>query len=212
MKSNPIQNAIAQVHNLGGQKSVLTEIELLKLGIDQLTLNKLVDLEILYPCAEGIYMPDNADFGEHHTRVEVAARFPDTVICLNNALNFHNLTTQWGEGWIAYKQGTSIPVEPKLPIQPVAMNEPGFSRGIETHMIEGLPVKVYNIPKTVADCFIYEDIVGADVSEEAFIDCIYYKRASMSEILFYLEDYTLKWYTEQNLIRCIQQVSEMVVI
>ena len=154
-------------------------------------------------------MPDNADFGEHHTRVEVAARFPDTVICLSNALNFHNLTTQWGNGWIAYREDTPVPVEPKLPVQPVPMSEPNFSQGIETHIIEGLPVKVYNVPKTVADCFIYEDTIGADVSEEAIIQSIIEDRCTASEVLSYLEEYTLNWYTQKNMDRCIKLAQKM---
>lgn len=199
-----MQHLIDRVRELGTQKSILTTAELEAIGADKFSLNKLVDLDILYPSAEGIYMPDNADFGQHHTRVEVAARFPDTVICLNNALNFHNLTTQWGEGWIAYKEGGSIPIEPKLPIRPVAMSEANFSRGIETYQIEGITVKVYNVPKTVADCFIYEDIIGADVSEEAFIESVINHRCQVKDILSYLDDSNLSWYTKDNLNSCIE--------
>ena len=74
-----LKKLIENIHELGLQKSVLSETELLQIGASRSALDELVSLDILYPSAEGIYMPNNADFGEHHTRVEVAARFPDTV-------------------------------------------------------------------------------------------------------------------------------------
>jgi hypothetical protein len=82
------------VYQLGTTKSVLTKNELLATGASQTQINELVHLGVLYPSAQGIYMPENADFQEFHTEVEVAAKFPHTVICLLGALSFHNLTTQ----------------------------------------------------------------------------------------------------------------------
>ena len=107
--------------------------------------------------------------------------------------------------WIAYKQGSQAPIEPKLPTCAIAMSKPRFDfAGIETHMIEGIPVKIYSVAKTIADCFIYEDLVGCDVSEEAFIQSIKENRSYASEVLSYLEDCTLNWYTQKNLERCIK--------
>jgi hypothetical protein len=39
--------------------------------------------------------------------------------------------------------------------------------GVEEHRIEGVPLKVYNPAKTVADCFKFRHKVGRDVALEA---------------------------------------------
>lgn len=201
-----LQHLIDRVHELGEQKSVLTEAELFDAGASKSALDRLVKLDILYPSAEGIYMPDNADFTERHTEVEVAARFPKTVICLATALSFHYLTTQMPRRvWLAYPEGTTKPIEPKLPIYPIAMKKLRFDRGIETHMIEGIPVNIYSQAKTVADCFNYQEYIGIDVAEEAFLQAIAEKRLQISQILEYIELDNLKDYTKRDLNQCIQQ-------
>ncbi len=199
-----LKKLIDHIHELGKQKSVLTKAELIEIGATESALNELVKSDILYPSASGIYMPDNADFGEHHTRVEVAARFPDTVICLFTALSFHRLTTQMPEKvWIAYDITSNKPKEPKLPIKPVGICEPNFSQGIETYLIEGITVKVYSIAKTIADCFTWEHLVGIDVAIEAFNQAIVEQRTSITDVLNYIELEKLKPYTRKDLEECI---------
>lgn len=47
------------------------------------------------------------------------------------------------------------------------MNEATHNAGIETHLIEKVPVRVFSVAKTVADCFKYRSTVGLDVALEA---------------------------------------------
>jgi hypothetical protein len=42
--------------------------------------------------------------------------------------------------------------------------------GVEQHRIEGRPVRVYSIARTVADCFRFRNTVGLDVALEALSD------------------------------------------
>lgn len=200
------QELKALVYRLGEHKSVLTAAELLESGANLSSINKLVETGILYPSAEGIYMPENADFGERHSEVEVTTRFPNTVICLDNALNFHNLTTQRARKvWAAYRADSQEPIDRKLPIYSVRMSDPGFSCGIETHIIEGLPVKVYSQAKTVADCFNYQELTGIDVAVEAFEQAIREKRCTVLEITDYIEIDNLDIHTARELERCVNK-------
>ena len=181
------------IYDLGEQKSVITEAEILATGASKGQIEKMVKSGVLYPSAQGIYMPENADFTEQHTRVEVAARFPEAVICLDTALNFHRLTTQMpNQVRIAVKTGCSLPREPKLPIKTVDMSEPGLSQGIEIHVLEGIPVKIYSIAKTVADCFIYQQEVGIDVAIEAFEQAIEERRCTVEQIVEYTKNRSMR--------------------
>lgn len=42
-----------------------------------------------------------------------------------------------------------------------------FTAGIETHQIDGVAVKIYNMEKTLADCFKFRNKIGMDVVMEA---------------------------------------------
>ena len=42
-----------------------------------------------------------------------------------------------------------------------------FNAGVENHRIDEVPVKIYNMEKTLADCFKFRNKVGMDVVLEA---------------------------------------------
>ena len=187
----------------------MTEAEIKETGATESQIEKLVSSGVLYPSAKGIYMPENADFAERHTEVEVAVRFPEAVICLINALNFHRVTTQRAmKVWIAVKYGSPEPIEPLLPIKFVYMPQPEFSQGIEIHHLEGIPVKIYNIAKTVADCFIYEHEVGIDVAVEAFNQVIRQRRCMVEEIKKYTKNRPMRDYVVPYFSECIDTASK----
>ena len=55
--------------------------------------------------------------------------------------------------------------------------------GQERHVLEGVPVRITSITKTVADCFKYRNKIGLDVAlEGALRDCLRRKKATPSAI------------------------------
>ncbi len=60
-------------------------------------------------------------------------------------------------------------------------SEQTISQGIEEVVIEGVTVKVFNIPKTIVDCFKYRNKVGIDVAVEALREVIETSRCKISE-------------------------------
>ncbi len=100
--------------------------------------------------------------------VTVALKVPKGVICLISALAFHEITTQ-----IPHQVYVALPGNartPRLGYPPTRFawfNEPAFSAGVETHALDGVPVRVYSIEKTIADCFKERNRIGLDVAIEA---------------------------------------------
>ena len=47
------------------------------------------------------------------------------------------------------------------------MTGAAYTEGIETHSIEGIPLRVYGSAKTVVDCFKFRNKIGIDVAVEA---------------------------------------------
>jgi predicted transcriptional regulator of viral defense system len=113
------------------------------------------------PCAEAPGYPD----------LIVAARlFPRGVVCLLSALYHHGLTTQIPHAVdMAIKQHDQpprpLPAHP--PIQVYWFSEPAYAAGIETIMLDGLPVRIYNREKTLIDIFKYRNKLGLDTALEA---------------------------------------------
>ena len=60
-----------------------------------------------------------------------------------------------------------------------------FTEGVDEHVIEGVPVKIYNPAKTVADCFKYRNKIGLDVAIEALRDCRDSKKCTNAQLWKY---------------------------
>jgi predicted transcriptional regulator of viral defense system len=110
---------------------------------------------------------------EKHSVVQIASRIPNGVVCLLSALLFHNLTTQLPHKvWLAIDRKAWKPKSDDIPVRTVRFSGPALTEGIETHIREGVEIKVYCIAKTVADCFKYRNKIGLDVALEALREYI----------------------------------------
>ena len=100
--------------------------------------------------------------------VTVAKRVPKGVLCLISALAFHHMTTQ-----VPHRIQLALPRtarRPKLaypPLQIFRFSESSFHAGIETHSVDGVPLRVYSPEKTLTDVFKYRNKIGMDVALEA---------------------------------------------
>jgi hypothetical protein len=54
--------------------------------------------------------------------------------------------------------------------------------GFETHAVEGVPVKIFGVPKTVADCFRHRGKVGLSVAIEGLQEALRQRKATPAEI------------------------------
>lgn len=98
----------------------------------------------------------------------IALKIPKGVICLISALAFHEITTQIPhEVYVALKRPSMQPRIEHPPAHFIWLSEPMFSSGIETHIVDGVPLRVYSPEKTVADCFRFRNRIGLDVALEA---------------------------------------------
>ena len=121
----------------------------------------------------GLYMLPDAEITEHHSLVEASKKAPQGIICLLSALRFHELTTQDPfEVWMAIGEKAWQPRIDVLQMRFVRFSGPALREGIETHTLEGVPIKIYGPAKTVADCFKYRNKIGLDVALEALRDCL----------------------------------------
>jgi len=142
--------------------------EALRLGINRRTLYAMRDAGVIEPVTRGLYRLASLDPLAHPDLVTVATRVPQGVLCLISALSFHELTTQVPHTIdVALERGTRKPRLDYPPTRFYWFSGPAFSAGIETHQLDGAPVRIYDPEKTLVDCFRYRNQIGMDVVLEA---------------------------------------------
>lgn len=172
-----------RLHSLASRRAVITAGEAARAGIHSQTLTRLVAEGKLERVARGQYRLPDRSITEHHGLSVVARAVPLGVICLLSALTYHEIGTQLPPDiWLAIKRGSRTPALKFPPLRIVTFGGGSFSAGVETHRIEGQPVRVYSVAKTLADLFKYRNKVGLDVAIEALREAWRERRFRMSEL------------------------------
>lgn len=142
--------------------------DLKKHGLSRTALRRLFQKGIVVRTERGLYMKPGEIETEHFSRLEVAKKIPEGVICLLSALSFHGIGTQNPyQVWIAIDRKSARPRVSKTRVRIVRFSGASLHYGVEKHNILGIALKVTSPAKTVADCFKYRNKIGLDVAIEA---------------------------------------------
>jgi predicted transcriptional regulator of viral defense system len=168
---------------LARRRQGVTTRELAEAGIHTQVLSRLAASGEIERIARGLYrMPEHA-VTEHHGLAIAAAAVPHGVVCLLSALQFHRIGTQLpSEVWMAIDRRARRPALRYPPLRVVRYSGAALTEGVESHRIEGREVRVYNVAKTVADCFKYRNKIGLDVALEALREAWRARRFTMDEL------------------------------
>jgi predicted transcriptional regulator of viral defense system len=163
----------------GGQ---LRMSEALRHGITRYMLYSLRDRGIIEKINRGIYRLADLPSISNPDLVTVSLRFPKAVVCLVSALAFHDITTQ-----LPHTVSVAVPREARIPsldyppVEAHRFADKAYNSGIETHLIDSVPVRVYCAEKTLVDCFKFRNKIGMDVVLEALK--LYKKRNRFNPML-----------------------------
>lgn len=155
-------------------------------GFSRTRLERMTRAGELERVGRGLYVPMKATITEHHTLVQAAARVPHGIVCLLSALRFHGVGTQSPhEVWLAVDRKARKPVVDWPPIHLVRFSGDALTFGVQTHVLEGVSVKITSRERTVADCFKYRNKIGLDVALEALREAWHAKRMTSEDIWRY---------------------------
>ncbi len=181
-----MEAASVSLLDLAQGKALLRPGDAVAWGHSRLYLAQLAQRGLVHKVSRGLYALPQRKASEFASLAEVASKHPQALVCLLSALAFHGLTTQAPfEVWVAVDNKARAPQMPYPPLRIARFSGPALSEGVELHNIEGVPVKITSVPKTIADCFKYRNKIGLDVAMEALKEAWSAKRVSMDELWHY---------------------------
>lgn len=178
----PEEQAVTLFRQHGG---TLRTSQALALGIHPRTLYRMRNMGRLLQLGRGLYRLADMPPLSNPDLVTVALQVPQAVICLVSALAFHELTTQ-----IPHVVDIAIynrAERPRLTYPPLRIfwfSGRAWSEGIETHTVDGVPVRIYSPAKSVADVFKYRRKIGLDIALEA-LRLYSSRRGDVDSLLYY---------------------------
>ena len=164
------------------ERGIVRLSEFKSAGITAATIGRMRDDGEVIRLARGLYQLPDAPLDANHSLAEAAKRLPKGVVCLTSALAFHELTDQLPRSvWIAIgKNDWSPQDEPALRI--VRFTDTLLAQDVKMTSIEGVPVKVFGVAKTIADCFRHRRSVGQSVALEGLQEALRQRKATPAEI------------------------------
>jgi len=170
-------------HSVLKARGIARLAELRAEGVTAATMSRMERDGEVFRLARGLYQLPDAPLDAHHSLAEVAKRLPKGVVCLVSALAFHQLTDQLPRRvWIAIGQKDWAPRTGDAPIRLVRFTDRLLTESVETHIVEGVPVKIFGVAKTIADCFRYRNKIGLPVAIEGLQEALRQRKATPGEI------------------------------
>ena len=149
------------------EHGIVRPMEFKTAGVTATTICRMLEDGDIVRLARGLYQLPNAPRDANHSLAEAAKRVPKGVVCLVSALAFHELTDQLPRAvWMAISINDSMPKPAGVQIRVVRFSGSKIFENIETHMIENVPVKVFGVAKTIADCFRHPSKFGPSTAIE----------------------------------------------
>lgn len=156
--------------------------ELREAGVTAATMSRMERAGEVLRLSRGVYQLPDAKMDPNHSLAEATKCVPRGVVCLVSALAFHGLTDQMPpKVWMAIGAKDWSP-RSSTGIHIVRFTDGLLREGFTTHKIEGVPVNVFDVAKTVADCFRHRGKVGLAVAIEGLQEALRQRKATPAAI------------------------------
>jgi predicted transcriptional regulator of viral defense system len=193
MNSQP-QNQTQRATAFLKQNGMARLSELAKAGITAATIGRMKEKGLILQLSRGLYQLPDSEVHANHALAEASKIAPKGVVCLVSALAFHELTdTMPSRVWMAIGARERKPIARHPPLQFARFGENVLHAGTETHLIEGVAVKIYNPAKTIVDLFRYRRSEGRRFSKgpglnlalEGMKEALRHRKATPADIARY---------------------------
>lgn len=171
--------------NLTRERGIARARDYKTAGIPLAYLKRLTDERALVRLGRGLYqIPEHVGEDPAHNLAEAARLVPNGVVSLLSALRQHELTTQLPHAvWMTIPHKARTPNPAGIRLEIVRATGDVLTAGVEHMQVEGVPVPIYGVAKTIADCFKHRRHVGEDVAIEALRDALRQRKTTPGELM-----------------------------
>lgn len=171
--------------------------EFIKEGITAATISRMEQKGLLNQLSRGLYQLPDAPLDANHSLAVAAKLVPNGVICYDSALAFHELTDRIPPFvWMAIGPRDWRPKITRPRIQITRFSPKVFEKGVEHHIIESVPVRIYSPAKTIVDLFksathqkaFYNSTTGFTNATQAMKETLRVRKATPAEIARFAVD------------------------
>ncbi|WP_051482906.1 type IV toxin-antitoxin system AbiEi family antitoxin domain-containing protein [Thioalkalivibrio sp. HK1] len=168
--------------NLLEERGILRLAELREAGVSAATMRRMERGGEVFRLSRGIYRLSGVERDSKYDYAQAAKRVPKGVVCLVSALAFHEITIQQHEWtWMAIGNKDGAPRD-STGLRIVRFTDNRLHDDVETHVIEGVPVRVFEVSRTVVDCFRYRNKIGLGIAIEGLRWTFRRRKASPAKI------------------------------
>ncbi len=162
--------------------------ELRAAGVTAATVSRMEKVGEVVRLGRGLYQLPDAPLSAGHSLATAAKRVPKGVVCLVSALAFHGLTDQLPRKvWLAVSKSDWARRHTAPELRIIQMADRLLKADVETHLIDGVPVKMFGVAHTVADCFRHRRTVGLSVAIEGLQEALRQRKATPAELARHAE-------------------------
>ena len=175
---------IERLRQLAASTPLIRVTDAAGVGVASATLSRLTRSGMLEKMGRGLYHLVESEGYNHPDMVEASLLVPKGVIVLLSALNFHGIGTHpaW-EVWMQLPANYPTPKIKHPPLRIIRTRLPeAFTKGVETYLIAGHPVRITDIDRTIVDCFKHRNHVTLELSVEALRERMRHRRHSLQAI------------------------------
>lgn len=160
--------------------------EIIKAGFNKALLKISLDSGRINKIDRGLYRLSEGDSFSNPDLVAISIKATKGVVCLLSALAFYEATTEIPQFVdIAIPRGAHANKIKYPPVRFYRFAPEAWKAGIEEYKIRDRKIKVYNLAKTIADCFKFRNKIGMDVARDALKTAIAEKGIKPKEIMHY---------------------------
>jgi predicted transcriptional regulator of viral defense system len=180
---------LEKLRQLAQTKPLFRRAEALAAGVNAMALTRLERAGLIMRTGRGLYCLVGEPGHIMPGLMEAALQVPKGVVCLLSALAFHHIGTQQPrEIWMMIPHNCPTPKVQWPPLRIIRSRVPeSFTLGVETHLLDGVAVKVTDPDRTIVDCFKHRNHVTLEACLEALRERQRNRRTSLVPMHRYRE-------------------------
>lgn len=160
--------------------------ELKQKGIHSYVIRRKLKAGVIEKVKPGLYKRVDMSISAQRGMIEVCAAMPRAVICLHSALAYYEMTTTVpGNIMIALPRDVKSVKIPYPPIRVFHFSERLYSTGIKRIETESGIFRIYDIEKTIIDCFRFRKKLGEDIALEGLKNYLSTSKYQITKIVKY---------------------------